>query len=169
MSDSRSPAPINTRAVSGRRIVTHLRSLDDVIADAQRLARAEQTRSLRQLGNWSLGQACNHLSVWIEFSYDGVPQPHPPFLVRLLARPFKSAFLNGNLPAGIRMRGVPGGTHGCEPMSTEEGISRLITSAARLDREAPTLPNVVFGPLTHAQWRALHINHAKLHLSFFEV
>ena len=31
------------------------------------------------------------------------------------------------------------------------------------------MPNPVFGVMTHEQWQALHVNHARLHLSFMLV
>jgi hypothetical protein len=37
----------------------------------------------------------------------------------------------------------------------------------RLDNEASAAPNVIFGPLTQAQWISLNLRHAELHLSFF--
>lgn len=162
-------ALVNTKAVRNRRDVSHLKTLSDVVSDAQRLARAEQELRLRALGNWSLGQACNHLAVWIEFAYDGVPPPAPPFILKLIGKLLKGMFIRGNMPAGVRMGGVEGGTHGCEPTVTDKGLARLIAAAERLQREVPTLPNPVFGTLTHEEWIALHVNHAKLHLSFFAI
>jgi hypothetical protein len=51
-------------------------------------------------------------------------------------------------------------------LSRDDGISRYRAALERLAREAPTQPNVVFGPLTHDQWIKLNLRHAELHLSF---
>lgn len=68
---------------------------------------------------------------------------------------------------GVRIPGVEGGTHGIQPYSTAEGLARLETAAGRLERECPTRPNPVFGVMTHEEWMALHVNHARLHFGFF--
>ena len=36
----------------------------------------------------------------------------------------------------------------------------------RLQAEAPTAPNVIFGQLTHEEWIAINLRHAELHLGF---
>ncbi len=66
MSTAIATAPVNTSKVSGRREL-HFTSLDEILADAQRLAAGQY----RQLGNWSLGQATTHLARTMKMSLDG--------------------------------------------------------------------------------------------------
>jgi hypothetical protein len=67
---------------------------------------------------------------------------------------------------GVRIGKLPGGTVGLEPMDPDEGLRRFRAALDRLRATAPTMPNPVFGPLTHEQWIQLSLRHAELHLSF---
>lgn len=53
-----------------------------------------------------------------------------------------------------------------EPVPLDEGLERMRRALGRLKAEAPTAPNVIFGPLSHDEWVALHCRHAELHLGF---
>ncbi len=59
-------------------------SIDDITTDAGKLSQAERNKKLRQLGNWTLGQACGHIAGWIDFGFDGTPAKFS-WLARLLA------------------------------------------------------------------------------------
>jgi len=158
--------PVDTKTVKNRRDVGHLRTLDDVVAEARKVAAAEKAGTLQCLGNWTAGQCLNHLATWMEFAYGGNPTPPPNWFIRTLVRMMKNKFIHGSLPAGFSIPNVAGGTHGIEAMPVEAALAKLEAAAARLEREAPSLPNPVFGILTHEEWKALHVNHARLHLSF---
>ena len=65
--------PIDTTKVQNRRVL-RFESLEALAAEAQSLAECERMGSLVARGNWSLGQAINHVAVWIELAYaDRVP------------------------------------------------------------------------------------------------
>ena len=51
-------------------------------------------------------------------------------------------------------------------MAADEGLRRYRAAMERLRATAPTIPNPVFGRLTHEQWIQLNLRHAELHLSF---
>jgi hypothetical protein len=157
-------APVNTAKVAGRRLL-RFESIDQMLAEVDRLVQAERAGRLRRLGNWTLGQTLGHLAVWAEFSYTGAPIK-APFFVRWLLRLRKRKFLYGPMRAGVRIPRVPGGTLGTEPMPLEEAALRLRRVMERLKAEAPTAPNVIFGPLKHEEWIALTLRHAELHLGF---
>ncbi len=142
-------------------------SMDEALAEAERLARAEQGGTLERTGNWTLGQALGHLAYWIDVAYDGYPpQLRPSWVVKLLLRTMKGGVLRGELPRGARIPKVPGGTLGIDVISTEEGLGRFRKAVARLKAAPPTRPNIVFGPLTHDEWKRMHIGHAALHLGY---
>jgi hypothetical protein len=156
---------IDTRKVAGRRKVRY-ESIDELLADVDCLSAAEAGGTLTRLGNWTLGQAIGHIAVWAEYAYTGAPVK-PPFLMRLLVRPFKGYFLTKGLPAGVRLRNVEGGTYGVDVMPTDVAVARLRTVAQRLKVDAPTIPNGALGKLTHDESIALFLRHGELHLSFF--
>jgi len=159
--------PIDTTKVRDRRSLKFETSAQ-ALADAASLDGAENRGGLRRLGNWTLGQALGHLAAWIGYAYDGYPpEVNPPRPIRFMARLMKRRFLRKPLPVGFRMPSVEGGTLGVEILPSEEGLRRFRAAWDRLEREAPVLPSPIFGPLTHEEWKAMHLRHAELHLSFF--
>ena len=155
---------MDTAKVAGRRTLC-FESIDQMMAEVDRLVEAERAGRLRRLGNWTLGQALGHLATWAEYSYTGAPLK-PPFFIRWLLRLRKRGFLYRPMPAGVKIPRVEGGTLATEPMPTEEALGRLRRVMERLKSEAPAVPNVIFGPLTHDEWIALNLRHAELHLGF---
>lgn len=63
---SAAPVPVDTKKVAGRRML-RFESLDQVIADVDRLVEAERAGRLTRLGNWTLGQTLGHLAAWAEY------------------------------------------------------------------------------------------------------
>src|SRR5262245_43581572 len=56
-----------------RRRPPHLRTLDDLITEVQRLVAAHNQGELRATGNWTLAQIFWHLAQFIECSFAGCP------------------------------------------------------------------------------------------------
>lgn len=156
----------DTRKVTGRRTL-RFASIDELLADVDRLVEADHARQLTTLGNWTFGQTLGHLATWAEFAYTGTPMS-PPWIVRFLSKLMKKKFIYGQLQAGFKLPRVPDGTLGTEPMDTDPAAERYRQIMQRLAREAPVKPNAVFGPLTHDEWINLHLRHAELHLSFMK-
>ena len=155
---------VNTAKVSGRRNVRY-GSIDDALADAQRMADLVRADKARFLGNWSLGQIFGHLATWADYSYTGAPLK-VPFIVRLMMRPMKGRFLYKAMPAGSKIPKVPGGTLATDPVPLDQGLEHFRTSFAKLKAEAPAQPHLVFGRLSHEEWINSHLRHAELHMSF---
>jgi hypothetical protein len=164
MSGERPSAPVDTGEVVGRREL-RFESLDEVLAEVERLAAAERAGRLRRLGNWTLGQTLGHLASWAEYSYTGAPLK-APFFVKWFLRLRKRKFLYEPMRSGVKIPRVEGGTLATEPVPLDEGLERMRRVLGRLKSEAPTAPNVIFGPLRHDEWVALHCRHAELHLGF---
>lgn len=158
---------VDTAKVTQRRRL-RFNTLDEVRRDAEQLVAAERAGRLRRSGNWTLGQIFGHLAAFIDYAYDGYPPSlaNPPWFVKLFLRMRKNKFLRGPLPAGVKIPRVKGGTTGAEPIPTDEGYAKLTRALERLAAAPPAAPNIVFGPLTHEQWCALHQRHAELHLGF---
>ena len=163
---SASASALDTRRVADRRKL-HFTSIDEALADIDRLVAAEREGKLQRLGHWTLGQALGHLATWAQFAFDGTPLK-PPLIVLWIMRLRKNKFLRDPMPGGVKIPKVPGGTLGTEPLTLDEGLHRCRACLQRLDREAPSKPNVIFGTLTHDQWKQLNLRHAELHLSFFK-
>lgn len=158
---------INTATVTDRRQL-HFRTPEELAADVARLVEAERGGSLRTTGNWSLGQSLGHLAVWIDYAYDGYPpELRPPWFVKLVLKMMKKKFLKGPLKAGVRIPKLKEGTLGTEALSVEEGFARFDKAWRRLRNGPPSVPNPIFGPMSHEEWIAGHLRHAELHLGFF--
>ena len=152
--------PVSTAKVQGRRNLNYT-SLQDVLADAERLSSGQ----VKTLGNWSPGQIYRHLAKAYNGSIDGLPGTFP-WHIRTMARLFKKKLIAGGMPPGIKLPSDLAEIVMPEPTSTEEGLAELRAAIARLESEPHRGPNPIFGKLTNDEWNQLHLNHAKLHMSF---
>lgn len=145
-------------------------SLNEALAEAERLAAADSTGALVRTGNWTLGQIFSHVASFVNYAYDGYPPelPSTPWLVRVLVRAMKRRFLSGKLPRGYKIRGMPSGTAGVLDLPTDEALAMLRAAIARLQRTAPPVQNPVFGALSHEEWKALHLRHMELHFGYVD-
>ncbi len=158
---------LDTAKVLGRRTLRFADSRE-LFADVDRLAAADRAGTLRRLGNWTLGQALGHLAWWVDAPFDGYPPDlNPPWFVRLILRRMKAKILV-KMPAGARIPKIAEGTKGVDVLGTDEGLARLRRAWARLDAAPPPRPNLIFGPMTHDEWKRLNLAHAELHLSFMD-
>jgi hypothetical protein len=157
---------IDTGTVTGRREL-HFDNLDQLQTEVDKLTAADQGGKLQRIGNWTLAQALGHIASWINFAFDGYPMK-VPFFIKLIIRPMKNRFINGPMPSGKKLPGVPNGTFGAESLPLDEAQKRMSAAIARLKASSPSEPNPIFGPLTHDQWTSMNLRHAELHLSFFK-
>lgn len=158
---------INTKRAERREV--RLESLDDLRAEVERIAAAERAGTLRRTGNWSAGQAFEHLGTFMAMSIDGFPpEATLPWWVRAAARLLKRRAARGMPPpAGLKLPAEATFLLPRDVVELEEG-ERLILR--QLDRvragERFEQPSPAFGALSHEAWTGLHLGHAKLHLSF---
>ena len=140
-------------------------TIEDALAEAERLVAAEREGRLARAGNWSLGRTLGHLATWANFAFDGYPpEVSAPLPVRLILRAMRGRVLNQGMMAGVKIGRLPEGTVGVEEMPAEAGLERFRAALRRLKDSSPTADNPVFGKLTHAQWVQLNLRHAELHL-----
>ncbi len=154
---------VDTRKAERRTL--QFANLQEALQDARRVAAADAQGRLRRTGNWTAGQALNHLASWINFGYDGYPAT-PPWFIRLLGPLMRSRVLKGPVMLGMRMPGVNEGTFATEDMPTEKALAKYEQAVQRLTTAPPSTPNPVFGRMTHQQWMDLHTRHAECHLGF---
>jgi Protein of unknown function (DUF1569) len=156
---------VDTAKVAGRRILRS-DSIDQVMAEVDRLAEAERAGRLERLGNWTLGQTLAHLAAWAEYAYTGAPLK-PPFFIKWMLRLRKRSFLYEPMRPGVNIPGVKGGTLATDPCALDVALPRIRRAFERLKSEAPTTPHPALGPLNHEEWIAINLRHAELHLGFF--
>jgi len=145
-------------------------SLDAFMTEVESVVDAEQAGNLRSAGNWTAGQIFGHLATWIDYGFDGLPFK-PPVVIKVLLRVLrmKNRFVNGKLPAGVKIPRLPGGTLGREEMTTQAGLLKLRAAVERLKANAPDREHPIFGWLTHDEWIKIHLRHDELHLGFLSV
>jgi hypothetical protein len=152
---------VATKTAQGRREL-NLRSLDEVVADAEKLVASPNTKTL---GNWPLSQLLTHLATMINGSIDGY-SAKAPWFIRLIGPFFKGRVLKNKMLPGFKLpKDVEIGFFP-RVSSPQEALERLRTAVGRLESERMTTRHPILGKLTHDQWTRLHLRHAELHLSF---
>ena len=154
-------ARIKTKAVQGRRAL-RFESLDDVVADAEKLAASPTTK---MLGNWPLERLLTHLTTAINGSIDGI-SARAPWVVRLAAPLFKGSILNKGMTPGFNLPKKVEPSFYPAAASPQEALEKLRAAVARTHHERMTARHPFFGQLTHDEWTKLHLRHSELHLSF---
>jgi len=156
---------VNTAKVTNRRRL-RFSTIDEMIADVDRIGAAEKAGTLRRTGNWTAGQVFGHLATWSNYAYEGYPF-RPPWFIRWILKKKKTAYLRDGMPAGVRIPKVPNGTFGTEEMSTEEGANRLRRAMLRLKNgESAKFDSPAWGEMPLEERIALNLRHAELHMSF---
>ena len=156
--------PVDTGKVAGRRTL-RFESIDQALADVDRLVAAEKASRLKHVGNWTLGQTLGHLATWTEYGYTGSPLK-PPFFIRWILRFQKQRFLTGPMRAGVKIPRVEGGTLATNVVPLDDAYPRFRQIMERLKNEPPTALNPIFGKMSHEEQIALNLRHTELHLSF---
>jgi hypothetical protein len=153
---------IDTGKVTERRKL-HFDSLDDILAEVDRLGRS---REIRTLGNLTAGQIVKHLATVMNRSIDGFSTGLPSvvrtmlrlFLKRkILIQPMSPGF---KLPAKAQADLIPG------PTSLDQALADIRGAIKRLQTEPGRVQSPFLGPLTRDEWNQLHCRHCELHLSF---
>lgn len=54
-------------------------SIDDCVAEVNRIVAANNAGELSVSGNWTPSQIMAHVASWIEYAYEGFPVGRPPF------------------------------------------------------------------------------------------
>ena len=155
---------VDTGKVAGRRIL-RFESIDQMMAEVDRLVEAERAGRLERIGNWTLGQALGHLASWAEYSYTGIPLK-TPFFIKWILRLRKQQFLHEPMRAGVKIPGVEGGTLATDTVPLDDSLQRLRAVMAKLKSQAPTITHSIFGQLSHDEWIAVNLRHGELHLGY---
>ena len=132
--------PVNAKTVQGRRDVS-LQTMDDIVADAEKLVASSTTRTI---GNWPLDKLITHLSQTVHGSIDGF-QSKAPLMIRLIMPFFKSKAINAkefkpgiNLPKTVLPVAFP------DAASLQEALDdlRLAIERTKTERMTAKAPGV---------------------------
>ena len=147
---------INTRKVEGRREVCY-KSLDDLLEDAVRCA-ADGSMTI---GNWSISQIYQHLTVVLHQGIDGFPSSG--FLpLRLIAMMFfKNKMLRDGLSPGynnprLKPADIP----------IADALAQFVTAIERFQANPERAAHPWWGVFTSEQAVQFQMRHAELHMSF---
>ena len=150
---------VESKRVRGRRKVRY-GSFQAVVDDAHRMAALPH----RQLGNWSLGQICQHLAAGMDMAIDGPPFK-PGWLLRTIGPFIKKRMITRPMSPGFRFPKtatvlMPGN------LDTAAGVAAIEKAVGRLRENRQRKPHVIFGAMTHEEWDQLEFRHCEMHLSF---
>ncbi|MBI3395162.1 MAG: DUF1569 domain-containing protein [Spirochaetia bacterium] len=116
-------------------------------------------------GSWSLGQVCRHLGYYYKGSLDGFPRLLPWIIRATLGKLLLKKALAG-------AKSKPGGATiptSVFPADTDDkqAVADILALLDRLDNNPALMhPSALYGNLTNAQWKLLHLRHSAHHLSF---
>ena len=159
---------INTKTSSEFRTLG-FGSVDECVAEVERVRAADAEGRLQATGNWTAGEIMSHVANWIEYAYVGYPIKKPPFFIRWFLRGQAKKMIAGKMPRGVSIPGVEGGTAGAEQMPTDAAAEKLLIALNRMKSNEPaTFDSPAFGQMSHADRIALNLRHAELHLGFLK-
>ncbi len=137
-------------------------TLDEVVADAERLVATEATTT----GNWSLGKILEHLATVIEKPIDGFENT-PPWPMRLVGRWFlKNLFLRKGMHPGFQLKGEIAKELVPDETDPQQALEHLRRAAQRLKNHTADVSHPFFGPMTHEEILGINCRHAEMHLGF---
>lgn len=153
---------VDTSKIRGRRKL-RFSSFEDVVEEAQRL----QATPHRQLGNWNLSMAVQHLANAINASIDGGTF-RVKWYLKLIGPIFiKPVLIKGPFPAGFRLPRSAAARLVSKPdVNFDAALQSFQQAVERFRRERPNNPHPVAGKLNTQQWEQFHLRHAELHMSF---
>lgn len=132
------------------------------LQDAEKLAAGDY----HTVGNWSYGQILEHLARAMNSSIDGF-EFQGPWLIRKVVAPFiKNSLLTKPMKPGYRLPKSADAYLPSSATTTESALEQLGIAIARIGNEKPTAEHPFLGRLTDEEWKALHLRHAELHMSF---
>jgi hypothetical protein len=135
-------------------------TLDQVMLDVDRLL-----AGYKALGNWSLGQACSHLSWTFSSSVDGFPGRLPWVIRATVGRWTRNRVLTSEtIPEGVWLPQALQPKSGLDDRAEAEALRAALRLFA--SHSGPVADHPLIGRMTHAQWGHLHRVHCAHHLSF---
>ena len=145
--------------ISERRHLTFA-SLAEVMPEVDRLLKGHRT-----VGQWSLGQICNHLSSSIVRSVDGFPFQAPWIFRKTIGPLMLGRFLKQRkFPTGIKIPEDHRPRSGLDDRAEAEALRAAISLFG--SHSGPYAESPIAGSMTRATWEQFHAIHCAHHLSF---
>jgi len=134
-------------------------TIDAIMPDVDRLLAGHST-----VGNWTLGQICEHLATVTKRVVDmPASTQHDPSL-RVSDEQKQQVFTSGKLPKGMPL---PSTMATPDAVSAAEGADQLRKALAYYQSSpGPVAEHRLFGPLSKDEWDRLVRIHCAHHLSF---
>ncbi len=151
---------VDTKKCPRREVDYH--SLDDIVAEAERLVAANATTT----GNWSVGRILEHLARTIDLSIDGTDLKAPWLLRLFLSKIMKKRVLHNKMSPGYQLPPKVAAVILSDEIDAQTALEHLQKSAERLKEETHREPSPFLGPMTVEEWNLLHCRHSELHMSF---
>ncbi len=144
---------------AGRRPLTFT-SLDRVMPDVDQLLAGHTT-----VGEWSLGQICNHLTTALTWTVEGYPRL-VPWVVRKTAGPLllKRILKTGQFPDRIKLPGRYQPKPDLDERAEAEALRAAFWHFAA--HAGPLSDHPMAGQIARADWERFHCIHCARHLSF---
>ncbi|MCA9084130.1 MAG: DUF1569 domain-containing protein [Planctomycetaceae bacterium] len=140
------------------------RSLDEVVAEAERLAAGE----VRTTGRHSFGQILEHLARTHDITTGKVVGPSPPWFMKLII-PLMKPFIFRDRPVKPGFKLPPNAEAYFWPdqeFDVATALEHLKESVRYYDTHGPLAKHPMFGKITREQSLSLNLRHAALHLGF---
>lgn len=135
--------------------------LDEVFAEAQRLARGSSPRS--RTGAWTPAQVLAHCAESLECNLDGFPEGKSPWFQATVGRAALKVFLARGRISHDRDAPVPG-----LPVPADvplgDAVARLGLAIERAKGATKFAPHAIFGEMTRSEVLAYHAMHLEDHL-----
>jgi hypothetical protein len=144
--------------VAARRQLSFAR-IDDVMPEVDRLLAGHAT-----VGNWSLGQACNHLAATLRVAAE--PPKPMPWVVRRTVGPLLLKYIlrRGSMPAGVKAPADLLPKPGLDARAEAEALRATIRLYQ--ERVPDRFEHPFFGRVRKSDLTRLQCIHAAHHLSF---
>ena len=141
----------------------HFDNVEQVMADIDVLHRDGYQR----LGNWSLGEMCDHFSIFAEKSLDKFDTKVPWLFRQTIGRIIFPFILAGKIPKGIK---APPEMEPKKPTSDDPTLSierlRKALLAVGKATDAQFTEHPFAGKISAEKWRRAQIAHCEYHLGF---
>ena len=147
---------------SPKRRELHFETLDEALAEAERLTNGE----VETTGRYSYGQILDHLAKTMDTVTGDLVPPPAPLPLRLAVRMVRPIMIKRTLPSGFKLPSKSQSLlWSTDDVDVPTGLQRWKKSIDRY-KTCELQPHPVFGKMTREQHDQIQCRHAELHLSF---